>query len=171
MKKIALLAMLCVFSIVGVQSAQAVEGDSVDLKNRPQFERKQDFQKFENNKQTDKEFKKHQKEMKKDHEQWQKEKKKNWEKRQKVKEKNRKQWEKKHKKYGSPDRPNWEHNKKHKPQYGGPRHHKYDGKGKHQYGKKSPHRPGMHHKAYGPHKGNHSKPQPKTYPAKKHYQR
>ena len=92
MKKIALLAMLCVFSIAGVQSAQAVEGDSVDFKNRPQFERKHDFQNFENNKPTDKEFVKHQKQMKKDHEKWDKQKKKDWEKHQKQKAKNRKSY-------------------------------------------------------------------------------
>ena len=48
MKKIALLAMLCVFSIAGIQSAQAVEKKDFDVKNRPQMERKHEHYKFEN---------------------------------------------------------------------------------------------------------------------------
>ena len=56
MKKIALLAMLCVFSIVGVQSAQAAEEQNFDVKNRPQFERQQDFNRYEKGKLSDKEI-------------------------------------------------------------------------------------------------------------------
>ena len=111
MKKIALLAMLCVFSIAGIQSAQAVEETTKDIKAKPQIERKHDFKKIENNKQTDKEIKKKQEQMKKDHEKWQKEKKKNIEKRHKLIEKNKKQWEKDRKQYGDNNKQNWGKNK------------------------------------------------------------
>ena len=40
MKKIALLAMLCVFTIAGIQSAQAVEDKDYNVKHRPHMERK-----------------------------------------------------------------------------------------------------------------------------------
>ena len=165
MKKIALLAMLFVFSIVGVQSAQAAEEQTFDVKNRPQFERQQDFNRYEKGKLSYKEIEKRKKEMKKDHEKWDKQKKKDLE-------KNKKQWEKDRKKYGDKQRPNFEKRNGHNSHYGAPKHHKYNGKGKHHYDRKSPHKAGMHNKGYGPHKGNYSKPQPKTYPsAPKHHHR
>lgn len=139
MKKIALLAMLCVFSIVGAQSVQAVEDKNIDVKSHPQMERRHEHYKFENEGLTKKEIEK----RKKEHKKWEEQKKKDWEKRKKQKEKNKKQWEKNHKKYGDVNRPNWDKNKKHNSYYGERKHYKYAENGKYFYGKKHPYTKGQ----------------------------
>lgn len=58
MKKILVLAMLCVFSIVGVQAAEAKTPDK-EMKNRPQIEKKFDKKEKKDFKYEDKKYKKH----------------------------------------------------------------------------------------------------------------
>ena len=58
MKKIFVLAMLCVFSIVGVQSAEAKTPDK-EMKNRPQIEKKFEKKQTKDFKVADKKYKKH----------------------------------------------------------------------------------------------------------------